>query len=256
MGRRLERHLWRKGIFLWEDFLEKAHIPGISAHRKCILDRELTRALSALEKGDIEYFAGRLHHTEYWRLFEAFRNDTLCLDIETTGGSAGEGQVTMVGMYGRGQMHTLVKGRNLKTGTLIDTISQYKLIITYHGRAFDIPFLHQSMPGICISMPNYDLCPASHRLGIKGGLKKLEAYFGIRRWEAIEKMNGYDAVPLWNRYMEGDDMALELLTRYNEADTKNLYLLGDILYGMLKNEHGPRHLNTGQDDNFGVPRGI
>lgn len=239
VGRRLERHLWREGIFLWEDFLTKAHIPGISSQRKGVLDRELTRALSALEKGDIDYFAGRLHHTEYWRLFDAFRPDTLCLDIETTGGPAGEGEVTLVGMYGRDQMHILIQGRNLDAAVLKDTLSRFKLMITYYGRVFDIPFLHHSIPGLQIRIPNYDLCFASHRLGIKGGLKKLEAHFGIRRSGGIEKMDGHDAVLLWKRYLEGDEKALELLVEYNEADTRNLYLLAGILYGMLCKEHGP-----------------
>lgn len=215
------------------------HIPGISPQRKSVLDTELTRALCAFEKGDIDYFAERLHHTEYWRLFDAFRKDALCLDIETTGGPAGEGEVTLVGMYGRDRIHVLIQGRNLDSVVLKDTLSQFKLIITYYGRVFDIPFLHHSLPGLQIRMPNYDLCFASHRLGIKGGLKRLEAHFGIRRGDAIVGMDGHDAVMLWRRYLKGDEKALELLVEYNEADTRNLYLLAEILYNLLSQEHRP-----------------
>lgn len=239
-GARFERHLWREGIFLWEDFLNRIHISGISKDRKTIFDKEITRALYALDKYDIDYFALRLHHTEYWRLFNAFQKDTVCLDIETTGGQAGEGKITMVGMYGRGEMHTLIKGINLDSKGLTDILSQYKLIITYFGCTFDIPFIQKSIPGININMPNYDLCFASHRLGIKGGLKKLETYFGIRRNDDITGMDGYDAVKLWRRYLAGNEHALELLVKYNEADTKNLYRLAEILYGMLCKEFGPQ----------------
>ncbi len=96
VGTRLERHLWREGVFTWEDFLIRMHIPGVSRSRKNILDRELTRALHALEKEDIGYFTGRLHHSEYWRLFDAFHKDAVCLDIETMGGPAGDGEVWKV----------------------------------------------------------------------------------------------------------------------------------------------------------------
>lgn len=251
VGTRLERHLWREGVLTWEDFLTRIHIPGVSRYRKNMLDRELTRALHALDVGDIDYFTGRLHHSEYWRLFDAFRKDAVCLDIETSGGPAGDGEVTIVGMYGRDQIHTLIKGISLGPRTLIDVLSRYKLIITYYGRVFDMPFLHKSISGLNINMPNYDLCFASHRLNIKGGLKKLESYFGINRDETIIGMDGHDAVMLWEKYMEGDREALELLLKYNEADTKNLYQLAEILYGMLCMAYGPFVVkNATQDRGF------
>ena len=239
VGARLERHLWREGILTWEDFLTIGYISGISKDRKYTFDREIAKALYALDKGDIDYFTFRLPHTEYWRLFNAFRKDAVCLDIETMGGQAAEGEVTLIGMYGSGEMYTLIKDVNLDSRALSDILSQYKLIITYYGCTFDIPFLHKAIPGININMPNYDLCFASHRLGIKGGLKKLEACFGIRRSDLIAGMNGYDAVKLWRRYMAGNKRALELLIQYNEADTKNLYLLAEILYNRLCKEFGP-----------------
>src|SRR3990172_4752727 len=138
VGKRFERYLWRGGGFTWEDFLTRIHIHGVSQSRKNILDREITKALHAQEKGDIDYFTGRLHHSEYWRLFDAFHKDAICLAIETRGGPAGCGEGTIVGMYGRDQMHTLIKDINLDSGTLKDILFQYKLIITYYGRVFDI----------------------------------------------------------------------------------------------------------------------
>jgi len=243
VGTRFERHLWREGVFTWEDFLTRIHIPGVSQSRKNIFDREITKALHAQEKGDIDYFTGRLHHSEYWRLFDAFHKDAICLDIETMGGPSGDGEVTIVGMYGRDQMHTLIKDINLDSGTLKDILFQYKLIITYYGRVFDIPFLHKSISGLKVDMPNYDLCFAARRLNIKGGLKKVEAYFGMRREDSITGMNGYDAVKLWGKYIEGDEDALKILLKYNEADTKNLYQLAEVLSMMLSREYGPENIN-------------
>jgi uncharacterized protein YprB with RNaseH-like and TPR domain len=96
-------------------------------------------------------------------------------------------------------------------------------------------------------MPNYDLCFASHRLGIKGGFKKLENYFGISRDEGIKGMDGYDAVKLWRRYKQGDSRALELLVKYNEADTKNLFNIAATIYGMSFKKFGPPSFSGVQD---------
>ena len=54
--------------------------------------------------------------------------------------------------------------------------------------------------------------PAAHvdlrflmaRLGFKGGLEKIEPRFGIRRPKAVNGMDGYMAVLLWQRYQRGD----------------------------------------------------
>ncbi|MDD5434198.1 MAG: ribonuclease H-like domain-containing protein, partial [Nitrospira sp.] len=137
------------------------------------------------------------------------------------------------------KMNSLIKDINLTPQTLKDILSPYKLIITYYGRVFDVPFLNKSISGLNISMPNYDLCFASHKLGIKGGFKKLETHFGINRDEGIKGMDGYDAVKLWRRYRRGDTGALELLVKYNEADTKNLYAIAKTLYEMSIKRYGP-----------------
>ena len=49
-------------------------------------------------------------------------------------------------------------------------------------------------------------------------------------------MSGYDAVLLWKRY-EGDNRSLDLLIKYNEADTRNLYVLAETFYKMLCNKY-------------------
>lgn len=52
-------------------------------------------------------------------------------------------------------------------------------------------------------------------------------------------MDGHDAVMLRRKYMGGDEEALKILLKYNEADTKNLYQLAEVLYMMLSKEYGP-----------------
>ncbi len=43
--------------------------------------------------------------------------------------------------------------------------------------------------------------------------------------------------------MEGDEEALKILLNYNEADTKNLYQLAEVLYMMLSREYGPENID-------------
>ena len=145
IGARLERHIWREGAFTWHDFLVKKHIRGISQDRKNILDTHVTDALAALNSADSGYFGSRLSHAEHWRLFDEFHKDAVCLDIETTGTFPGENAVTVVGLYDIHGMKTFISGINLDKWMLIETLSQYKLLITFAGRNFDIPFLEKKV---------------------------------------------------------------------------------------------------------------
>ena len=237
IGAKFERHIWREGAVTWNDFLRMKYIRGISPVRKYMFDTCVSGAISALNNSDSGYFESRLHHTEHWRLFNEFRKDSVCLDIETTGTFPGDNAVTIVGLYDFHGMKTFIQGINLDQRILTEVLSQYKLLITFAGHSFDVPFLKKCFPGFSINLPHFDLCPAGHRLGLKGGLKKVEAYLGIGRDDDVTGMSGYDAVILWNRYIRGDSRALDLLVRYNEADTKNLFNLAEIFYERLYSKH-------------------
>jgi uncharacterized protein YprB with RNaseH-like and TPR domain len=70
------------------------------------------------------------------------------------------------------------------------------------------------------------------RLGFKGGLKKIEPRFGIRRPPAVKHLDGFDAVLLWERYQRGDRTALDLLLEYNREDVANLETLMEQSFEM------------------------
>lgn len=239
IGEKLERHLWREGILTWDDFIESGDINLINRERKTVFDESLSVAAEHLDRRDATFFAKTVKRREHWRFFETFRNEAVCLDIETNGFQPERGgYVTVVGIYDGYEWRSLVSGENLNAENLNRELSGYKCLITYYGSSFDIPFLLRTLPGVRFNIPHFDLCHAAKRLGINGGLKKLEVLLGIERDENVKGMDGYDAVKLWELAKRGNGEAKRLLMLYNREDTVNLMQIADILYQRLKQSTG------------------
>ncbi len=239
VGPATERRLWQEGVTDWRTFLSRPAIPTVSATRKSWYDRALEAAATALEKGDASHFTDCLKSRDHWRLWRTFRHRTLYLDIETTGMSARESQVTVVGLFRNGKMVSLVRGESLSEHRLQAELEQTDLLVTFFGSGFDIPFLQRSYPRLDFKKPHFDLCFAARRLGLQGGLKTVENVLDIRRDSALHGMDGWDAIRLWRQWREGDTDALDLLLRYNAADTVNLEPLAELLYERMVAQYGP-----------------
>ncbi len=139
----------------------------------------------------------------------------------------------MVGLYDGKDFQCLVKGDNLEN--FRDIISNYSMIVTFFGSGFDLPMLTKRFPGLKFDQLHIDLCPTLRRVGIRGGLKKIEKEIGISRGDELEGLNGYDAILLWQRYQRNrDDSALEKLIAYNREDVVNLEKLAEIAFEKLK----------------------
>jgi hypothetical protein len=240
IGLGTERRLWQEGITDWSCFLQQSSLSGISAMRKSWYDEELLKAASCLRAGRADYFGTCLKSRDHWRLFETFQHRALYLDIETTGMSPRMGgQLTIVGLYRKGRMSSLVRGDNLTEDRLQYELEQTDLLVTFFGSGFDIPYLQAIYPRLNFKKPHYDLCFAARRLGLPGGLKSIEREFMIHRGADLEGLDGWDAVRLWEQWRGGDDAALDLLLRYNAADTRNLEPLAQSLYERMVARHGP-----------------
>lgn len=240
IGEKREKKLWREGILTWEDFFCCNEVLDIDCQKKRIYDTFLQKALKALGCKDFQFFSQNLKKREHWRLFEEFMEDALCLDIETNGFTPEKGgYVTVVGLYSKKGYTALVRGENLSAKSLQDILDNHKYLITFYGSIFDIPFLKKEFPNLQIDhIPHFDLFFAGKRLGIQGGLKKLETLFLIERDEELKGLNGYDAVRFWKQYLSGSSESLEFLISYNRADTKNLFKLGNIFYKLLRIQAG------------------
>ncbi len=247
IGEKMERRLWKDGILTWSDFIEAGDIHFISPERKLSFDLSLSNAARKLEERDAFFFARSIRRREHWRLFDIFKDNAVYLDIETNGLQPGRGgYVTVVGLYDGFDWKCLVAGENLTADNLNRALSGYKCLVTFYGASFDIPFLQRSFPEVRFDIPHFDLCFAAKRLGINGGLKKIELLFDIERGEDVRGMDGYDAVRLWEMAKRGNDQARGLLLSYNREDTVNLCTIADILYRRLKQSTGiEEHLVCG-----------
>jgi uncharacterized protein YprB with RNaseH-like and TPR domain len=234
VGPYTERRIWREGISSWDDFLARGGVKFTSARRNELWTEELARWRAALERRNEKFFNEKLPRNEHWRLFDAFCEDVACLDIETTGQAPPYDETTVVGVYrpGRG-LTQLVAGRDLSGDAVDAALEGVKLLVTFFGANFDVPFLKREFSYLQLEFPHYDICFAAKRLGVTGGLKKVEKQFGIARDGDVDGLDGYDAVKLWQAHCRGRGGALELLLRYNAADTKNLVPLAAIIYQRL-----------------------
>lgn len=221
-----ERKIWNSGIKDWESFdANKLNLPLFRGkHIKKFVDL----SIESLEKGNHSFFSYLMPKNEHWRCLPSF-SKVAYLDIETTGLSKENDDITLIGVYDGHDVKTFVKGdQGFK-----EYIASFPVIVTFNGSCFDLPFLSTKF-NIKFNQLHIDLRFAFSRLGITGGLKRIEKVFGLKRSSETADLDGFDAVRLWHKYVNGDDSSLELLKKYNNEDVIGLKVLGEKAYSMLK----------------------
>src|SRR5437773_2387646 len=81
VGRGRERRLWEAGVTDWSHFASAAL--ALPASVRETLARALDDAEGALARDDLPALAAAIPTTEHWRLFAAFADRAVYLDIET-----------------------------------------------------------------------------------------------------------------------------------------------------------------------------
>ncbi|MEE9233709.1 MAG: ribonuclease H-like domain-containing protein [Nitrospirales bacterium] len=239
IGESTERLLWETGISSWDAFLESPKISCLAPSRKSQYDVELRKAKQQWLMHNSRFFAQTLKARDHWRLYPHFRPNTAFLDIETTGQPFPKGDLTVVGIYGKGRMTSLVQGDTLTEHRLQEELASYDLLVTFFGSGFDLPFLKAKYPHLVLDQPHIDLCFAARRLGLKGGLKSIEIAIGCYRPASLAGLTGLDAVRLWEEWQHGQTASGKLLIDYNEADCRNLEPLADLIYDRMVHHYGP-----------------
>jgi len=233
--RGLEDNLWKQGIHSWDDFLNANKINGLSRRRKLYYDRKINEARKELFNLNSSYFKNLLPSTEYYRLYDFFKEETVFLDIETTGLSPKYNNITMIGLFDGIETKTMIQGINLDIPALKKELEKYKLIVTFNGASFDIPFIEKQFPNLLPNIPNLDLRTIANKIGLTGGLKKIEKQLGIQRRKLVEDFSGGDALTLWKMYRAtGNDFYLNLLVEYNEEDIINLKKIAEHCIEKIK----------------------
>ena len=235
VGEKKEQQIWAQGILTWNDFLDAKSIKGISPKAKGYFDRKLQEAKGALRENDSSYFS-MLPPTEAWRLYDFFREEAVFLDIETEG--MGKWcDITVIGLFDGINTKTMIKGVNLDYRALKKELNRYKLIITFNGSTFDLPFIRKRYD-ILPPVPHVDLRHLCARVGLKGGLKEIEKGMEIRRSPIIEKFHGGDALTLWRMFRAcGDEYYLKLLVEYNEEDVISLKKIMEFSYRQMQEKN-------------------
>ncbi len=226
IGPATEAELWRRGVRDWAH-LRAGFLPaGVRSAARTGLETAIAASERALADGDVGWFGRALPGREHWRIFPEFRTRTAFLDIETTGLSPYEGIVTVVTVHGGGQTRSFVAGDDLEE--LPAHLARFPILVTFNGSRFDVPFLEVAFPQLIVPPVHIDLRFLLYRIGLAGGLKRIEATVGIGDRTGVEGVDGLEAVRLWQEYRRGHRPALDRLVRYNRADTTNLEPLLDL----------------------------
>lgn len=233
IGAKTEKQIWDAGILDWEGFQEDT-MGALSPGKTKLAKHTLDHSQEQLKKDNPVYFARLLPSRLHWRFFPEFRHLTVYLDIETTGMDSFS-SITTISIYDGKQIRWYVDGQNLDQ--FLDDILKYKVIITYNGKGFDIPFIENQF-GLKMGHAHIDLRYILASVGFSGGLKGCERQLGISRGE-LSGVGGYFAVLLWNDYVRNKNMrALETLLAYNIEDVVNLEKLMVMAYN-IKLKHLP-----------------
>ncbi len=228
IGSNTEKQLWSSGLTHWNRFKEPFS-PKLSMKRIEIMTQYIQESSKYLEDSDPNYFSDLLPSNLHWRFFPEFRSSTAYIDIETTGLEAYCSEITTIAFYNGKSTFYYVQGDNLDD--FPDDIKKYKVLVTYNGKSFDVPFI-ESYFEIKLNHAHIDLRYVLKSLGYSGGLKGCEKQLGIDRG-GLDGVDGYFAVLLWDDYLQNSNQkALETLLAYNIEDVVNLEALMVMAYNM------------------------
>ena len=228
VGLRTEQMLWDAGLMSWESFNGELPI-RLSTRRRNKLQTGIDESLEYLQDQNPSYFSQRMPGNQIWRLFNEFRDSTAYVDIETTGLDRFSHKITTIALYGGQSIKTYVQGQNMNEFS--EDISNYKVIVTYNGKCFDVPFIEKHL-NLRIDMVHIDLRWIMQSLGFRGGLKGCERQLGIERGN-LDGVDGYMAVQLWEKYSQsGSQKILDTLLSYNVQDAVVLEQLLTTAYNL------------------------
>lgn len=235
LGAGRERALWTAGVRDWADI--RSASPRELPIPEALLS-QLLAALDAVEEAwedkDLPALGKLIPQGEHWRLFGAFGEKAVYLDIEIDG----EEGVTVVGTLGGEGPKLMMAGRSLDAASLSLHVPSNCLLVTFNGSSFDVPKLCKHFGQWQPPAAHLDLRHTWNKLGHWGGLKALEDEMGIGRPLHIRDLDGSAACWLWRHWRLGDKTALVKLVEYNLYDAVNLRTLAAMAFNRMLDKYG------------------
>lgn len=209
------------GVRCWRDALVDCEGLPVGPKARKTLALELPRAIERFEAGDTLFFDDILKPKDAWRLFSSFPERCVCFDVETTGLSPDTDDITVISSYRPATRELRVFIRHENLDEFPSSLREGDVLVGFHSRGFDTPFIKKHFGSRLPRFAQIDTRWVLHAMGIKGGLKAIEAdHFGISRPEDLVGFDGMEAVLAWEQWMEHRDRsARDTLVRYCCADS-------------------------------------
>lgn len=238
IGENTERKLWDQGVRSWDD-LETSLYDVFGKKKAATIAVHLEESRAAFESGEYKYFCDRMKSSHAWRLVPACAEAIAYLDIETTGlGFPPQSESTTIAVLFKGEI--LVEHEPARKRALLERLeAEAKMIVTFNGLCFDLPFLRHET-GLELGIPHVDLRVWFRRHELGGGLKAIQRFFPEVHQRSSMDIDGFDAVRLWRMHRRGVPKALETLMTYNAEDSLVLQPLLYLAYEKEKALH-PEH---------------
>jgi uncharacterized protein YprB with RNaseH-like and TPR domain/predicted nuclease with RNAse H fold/dephospho-CoA kinase len=226
LKRQAEAKLWQQGILTLDDLCRaQSTQPDFFNGVESPLLSQIGVLKHAVEERDFDALSTLLYPEDYYRVALTFPEETLFLDIETTGLSRYYDKVTLVGWKFRSRYGVYIRGGDSQE--MLSVLERASVVVTYNGTLFDLPFILKEFPKAQLPQIHVDLRYLAKRVGLTGGQKAIEGVLGILRPKLVRVVEGELAPVLWAQYRRGSIDALKQLIRYNHADVQGLCVILD-----------------------------
>jgi uncharacterized protein YprB with RNaseH-like and TPR domain len=230
IGPKTEKRIWSVGIQSWNDVMQHSCPECVTSAIWEKIQKGTTQVREAFVNRNTELLNKIIPSDLHWRMIPNYFGEIAYLDIETTGGMPPYHYITAISVYDGAIIHNFIKGQNLDQ--FPQFIRKFPAIATFFGKGFDIPFIQAEM-GIKFPQVHFDICFLLRKVGLHGGLKRIEKHFGFDRKE-LDGIQGELAIILWKKYQETHDVRyLNTLVAYNSEDVVNLEFLLVHAYNAL-----------------------
>ena len=207
----------------WQTVLNHPDALPVSGNRKQSLIQGIQQSLEALNEKNLEFLISRFPGYEHWRFLAEFFDQCTFFDIETTGLSCYQDDISVISAFYKQEMYTFVYQDNLDE--FLDLVDESTLLVAFNGNSFDVPFIESYFNIPNIGCPYIDLRWIAYHFGFSGGLKNIEKQFDLFRPAGFEDTDGFEAVRLFNHWQKGSDRAKEKLINYCQLDVLASYLV-------------------------------